>query len=126
MAVWLVCALIYNTAMLAFAPYLEPRARQSLAGLNPVGEPVRGVIVGSMLHEDGTDEMLNTISSIGLDIRPEAMGLTWNQFEDGLKTMRSYVNEVGLWHSIAHDAAISEGFVADLRQNLARGYAHRS
>lgn len=35
-------------ALLALAPYLEPRARDLLAALNPVGEPVQGVVVGSM------------------------------------------------------------------------------
>lgn len=91
------------------------------------GQPVGlGVVVGSLLHEDGAEEMLDTISGVGLDIRPEAMGLTWDQFEDGLRTMRSYVNEVGLWHSIAHDVTISSGFISDLRETLASAYAHRS
>lgn len=87
------------------------------------GQPVGlGVIVGSMLHEDRADEMLDTISSIGLDIRPQAMGITWDQLTEGLKTMRSYVNEVGLWHSIAHDANISDAFVADLKRQLSLAY----
>ena len=91
------------------------------------GQPVGlGVIVGSMLHERGTEEMLDTIAGIGLDIRPEAMGLTWDQLIDGLKTMRSYVNEVGLWHSIAHDASISDGFIADLKSEVEQAYAHQS
>ncbi len=84
-----------------------------------------GVIVGSMLHDAGAEEMLDTVSGIGLDIRPEAMGLTWDQLEEGLMTMRSYVNQVGTWHSIAHDAALTTGFVADLKDRLARAYAHR-
>ena len=91
------------------------------------GQPVGlGVIVGSMLHEDGADEMLDTISSIGLDIRPEAMGLTWDQLEDGLTTMRRYVNETGPWHSIAHDETISPGFISELRAKLEGAYQHRS
>ncbi len=91
------------------------------------GQPVGlGVLVGSMLHEDGADEMLDTISSIGLDIRPEAMGLSWDQFEDGLRAMRAYVNDVGLWHSIAHDAPISDGFIADLRKRLGTAYKYKS
>ena len=91
------------------------------------GQPVGlGVIVGSMLHQDGTEEMLDTIARIGLDIRPEAMGLTWTQLEDGLRTMRAYVNEIGLWHSIAHDATITDGFVSDLRKHLDQAYAHTS
>ena len=89
------------------------------------GQPVGlGVIVGSMLHEDGADEMLDTISSIGLDIRPEAMGLKWDQLEEGLTTMRSYVNETGLWHSIAHDETISPGFISDLRRKLNSAYEY--
>jgi hypothetical protein len=79
-----------------------------------------------MLHEDGTEEMLDTISRIGLDIRPEAMGLTWDQFVEGLKLMRSYVNEVGLWHSIAHDTNISDSFISALRSQLSQAYAHKS
>ncbi len=87
------------------------------------GQPVGlGVIVGSMLHDEGADEMLDTIASIGLDIRPTAMGLSWDQFEEGLTMMRRYVNAVGLWHSIAHDATISPGFIADLKKKLLKAY----
>ncbi len=39
--------------------------------------------------------------------------------------MRSYVKDVGLWHSIAHDAVLTEGFIADLKSRLARAYARR-
>ncbi len=89
------------------------------------GQPVGlGVIVGSMLHDSGTQEMLDTISGIGLDIRPEAMGLTWDEVSTALKEMRAYVNSVGLWHSIAHDATITDAFIRDLRGRLDRAYAH--
>ena len=82
--------------------------------------------MGSMLHEDGAEEMLDTISSIGLDIRPKAMGLTWDQLVEGLKMLRGYVNEVGLWHSIAHDLNISDGFISDLKGRLDKAYQHRN
>ena len=91
------------------------------------GQPVGlGVIVGSMLHEQGADQMLDTIASIGLDIRPEAMGLSWDQLESGLKDMKRYVNSVELWHSIAHDATISDGFIKDLKRNLEAAYKHKA
>ena len=91
------------------------------------GQPVGlGVIVGSMLHEQGSREMLDAISGIGLDIRPEAMGMTWTQLEEGLRAMRAYVNQVGLWHSIAHDVDISDGFISDLKARLGKAYSHRS
>ncbi|WP_421725517.1 iron-containing alcohol dehydrogenase [Bauldia sp.] len=91
------------------------------------GQPVGlGVVVGSMLHDAGTETMLDIIAGIGLDVRPEAMGLTWAQLETGLKAMRGYVNQVGLWHSIAHDTDISDAFIRDLKATLDKAYAHRA
>jgi glycerol-1-phosphate dehydrogenase [NAD(P)+] len=91
------------------------------------GQPVGlGIIVGSMLHEKGTDQMMDAIAGIGLDVRPEAMGLNWAQAEEGLTSMRSYINSLPLWHSLAHDAAITPGFIADLKLRLDRAYEHRA
>jgi hypothetical protein len=70
--------------------------------------------------------MLDAMAGIGLDIRPEAMGLSWSAAEDGLTGMRAYVNSLPLWHSLAHDAAITPGFIADLRRNLGRAYSDRT
>ena len=90
------------------------------------GQPVGlGVVVGSMLHENRAEEMLQTISAIGLDIRPEAMGLTWTQLEDGLTAMRSYINSLPLWHSLAHDMEVTPGFIRDLKKRLDSAYTHR-
>jgi glycerol-1-phosphate dehydrogenase [NAD(P)+] len=90
------------------------------------GQPVGlGVVVGSMLHENRADEMLDVIARIGLDIRPEAMGLRWDELEEGLRTMRDYVRSQPLWHSIAHDSEITPGFLGDLRRRLDKAYAHR-
>jgi glycerol dehydrogenase-like iron-containing ADH family enzyme len=91
------------------------------------GQPVGlGIVVGSMLHEQGADEMLDTIAGIGLDVRPQAMGLSWDQAAEGLTGMRAYVNTLPLWHSMAHDVTITPGFIANLKQRLDRAYAHRS
>jgi glycerol dehydrogenase-like iron-containing ADH family enzyme len=87
------------------------------------GQPVGlGVVVGSMLHETGAEEMLDVISGIGLDIRPEAMGLSWSELEEGLTGMRAHVRSLPLWHSIAHDAKITTGFIADLKRRLDKAY----
>jgi hypothetical protein len=39
--------------------------------------------------------------------------------------MRDYIRTLPLWHSLAHDAPITPGFIADLRTRLDRAYAHR-
>jgi glycerol dehydrogenase-like iron-containing ADH family enzyme len=90
------------------------------------GQPVGlGVVVGAMLHEDRAEEMVDVIARIGLDVRPEAMGLRWDELEAGLLAMRDYVRSQPLWHSIAHDSPITPGFLRDLRRRLDTAYAAR-
>ncbi len=90
------------------------------------GQPVGlGVVVGSMLHQARADEMLDTIAGIGLDIRPQAMGLSWDQLTEGLNMMKSHVNSLPLWHSIAHDVSITPGFISDLKSKLDRAYSYK-
>ena len=91
------------------------------------GQPVGlGIIVGSMLHEAGADQMMDAIAGIGLDVRPEAMGLHWHQAEAGLTGMRAYIETLPLWHSLAHDTDITPGFVKDLKQRLDLAYTKRT
>jgi glycerol-1-phosphate dehydrogenase [NAD(P)+] len=91
------------------------------------GQPVGlGIIVGSMLHENGAEQMLDAIAGIGLDIRPQAMGLTWDQAAEALTGLRAHVNALPLWHSLAHDVPITPAFIADLQARLDRAYAHTS
>ncbi|HIC81764.1 MAG TPA: iron-containing alcohol dehydrogenase [Kiloniellaceae bacterium] len=83
------------------------------------GQPVcLGVYIGSLLHDARGEEMLSAIHSIGLDIRPEAMGITWEQVSEGLLGLRGFVRQEGLWHSIAHDTDISPAFVERLRGDI--------
>ncbi len=89
--------------------------------------------MGSIVGETATSPITSrprranqpTDGTTPLDIRPEAMGLSWDQLEEGLRSMQAYVNEVGLWHSIAHDATITDGFITDLRKKLNNAYANK-
>ena len=88
------------------------------------GQPVcLGLGVGALLHEDRADELLNAIHGAGVDIRPEAMGITWAEVETALVNLRAFVHDTGLWYGIAHEAEITPGFVADLRQRITSRYA---
>jgi len=83
------------------------------------GQPVcLGVVVGSLLHDDRADEMLHVVHRAGVDIRPEAMGVTWHDVEQTLLGLRAFVRQAGLWYGIAHDAEIAPQFVADLRRRI--------
>ena len=60
--------------------------------------------------------------AFGLDIRPEAMGVTWKDVATALFNMRNYVTRVGLWHSIAHDVEIKQDFVDRIRSDIEAKY----
>lgn len=98
------------------------------------GLPVSlGVYIATLLHDQRTrndrldnkirtSEILKFIVDIGLDIRPEAMGLTWKDIENALQFMKEYVREQGLWHSIVHDATITDEFVSILKEDIINAY----
>ena len=81
------------------------------------GQPVcLGVYIGSVLHDNRAEEMLKTMHRVGLDIRPEAMGVTWKEVGQALFKLHDYVTRNGLWHSIAHDVEIKQEFVDRIRR----------
>ncbi|MEZ5665966.1 MAG: iron-containing alcohol dehydrogenase [Alphaproteobacteria bacterium] len=87
------------------------------------GQPVcLGIVVGCMMHDSRTDEMLKAIVNIGVDIRPEAMGIGWDTVTEALLGLRGFVREAGLWHSIAHDVDLTPAFVAELRERIEAAY----
>lgn len=87
------------------------------------GQPVGlGIVVGSMLHDDRADEMLAAIRRVGVDIRPEAMGITWDDVASTLFRAKTFVNDAGLWYSILHEAEITPAFVADLRERITTAF----
>lgn len=83
------------------------------------GPPVcLGIAIGSLLHRSRAEEMLRAFHHVGLDIRPEAMGVTWDDVARALAGLRGFVRDAGLWHSIAHDVEIGPDFVRDLRHRI--------
>lgn len=83
------------------------------------GQPVcLGIYVGSLLHGDRAEEMLDAIYRAGVDIRPEAMSLTWDEVAHALTRLAEFVHQAGLWYSIAHEANITEAFVETVRANI--------
>ena len=87
------------------------------------GQPVcLGIYVGSLLHDDRPEEMLQAIHRVGVDIRPEAMGITWDDVSEALQKLSWFVREVGLWYGIAHEAVIDDKFVDRVRTRVLELY----
>lgn len=88
------------------------------------GQPVcLGIYIGSLLHKAKPAEMLAAITRAGVDIRPEAMGITWDDVTHALTNLSEFVRQAGLWYGIAHEAQIDAAFVEQVRADIAAAYA---
>ena len=83
------------------------------------GQPVcLGIYVGSALQENEAEKMLAAIHRVGVDIRPEAMGLTWDDAAEAMRKLAWYVEYAGLWYTIANAKPISEEFIETVRERI--------
>lgn len=87
------------------------------------GQPVGlGIVLGSVLHESGAEDMVAALHRAGVDIRPEAMGVTWADAERAMRSLGSFVREAGLWHSIADERAVDDAIVGRVRELVDGAY----
>ena len=69
----------------------------------PVTVPVSAMIRQALGFASGDRDRL--------DIRPEAMGVTWDDVEAVLRGLPEFVREAGLWYGLAHELRIDDAFV---------------
>ena len=80
------------------------------------GQPVcLGIYLGSLAHGVGDEVMLDAIAGCEVDIRPEAMGVSWDDVDAVLRGLPRFVREAGLWYGLAHELEIDDGFVPRAR-----------
>jgi glycerol dehydrogenase-like iron-containing ADH family enzyme len=81
------------------------------------GQPVGlGIVAGSVLQDNEPEAMAAAIARAGVDIRPEAMGVSWDDVEEALRTLGRYVREVDLWFSVADTVTVGDAEVARVRE----------
>ena len=74
-----------------------------------------GLIAGAMMHDRRAAELREAVRHIGVDIRPESMGITWDDVDASLLGLSAFVDRVGLPYGIAHDFVVDQDFLARLR-----------
>jgi glycerol-1-phosphate dehydrogenase [NAD(P)+] len=98
---------------------LEKRTGRHFIHGQPVG---LGIVLGSVMHRSGADEMVAALARVGVDIRPEAMGVRWDDAEAAMRSLGTFVRDAGLWHSIADERAVDDDVVAEVRDRIAAAY----
>jgi glycerol-1-phosphate dehydrogenase [NAD(P)+] len=81
------------------------------------GQPVGlGIVVGSVVQGNEPEQMVAALDRAGVDIRPEAMGVTWDDVGEAMRTLPAYVREAGLWFGVADTGPIRDEHVARVRE----------
>jgi glycerol-1-phosphate dehydrogenase [NAD(P)+] len=83
------------------------------------GQPVcLGIYIGSAIQDNKGEEMLAAIHRAGVDIRPEAMGVTWDDAAEAMRKLAWYVRYAGLWHTVVDEKPVTEDFIAHIKDRV--------
>jgi hypothetical protein len=76
-----------------------------------------------VLQDNEPEAMAAAIARAGVDIRPEAMGITWDDVDEAILTLGSYVRDAGLWFTVADVVPGTHEHVSRVRELVERTYA---
>jgi glycerol-1-phosphate dehydrogenase [NAD(P)+] len=77
-----------------------------------------GIYLGSDLQENEPEAILETLRRTGVDIRPEAMGISWDDAANALRRLGWYVRYAGLPYTIADARPVTDAFIDVARERL--------
>jgi glycerol-1-phosphate dehydrogenase [NAD(P)+] len=83
------------------------------------GQPVTlGVLLMSDLQGNDPERIKAIADRIGVRYRPDDMGVTWDQVAEALRTLKPFVEQAGLWYTVASERQITEEWIARMRSWL--------
>ncbi len=77
-----------------------------------------GLVLGAMMHGARADELLDAVSGLGIDIRPSAMDVTWEDVFGAMRNLKGFVTREGLAYGIANDFVVTDGFLNEARNRI--------
>ena len=87
------------------------------------GQPVcLGIFTGACMQGNKPDWILDLIHRAGVEIRPEGMGITWDDVFAALKYQREYVKKAGLWYTVANDFIVDDEFCNMVKEKVIAKY----
>jgi glycerol dehydrogenase-like iron-containing ADH family enzyme len=75
-----------------------------------------GIVVGAMMHHRRVQELRDAIRSIGVDMTPDSMGITWADVDATIMELSGFVRRESLPYGIVHDYEPDETFLKRLRK----------
>jgi glycerol dehydrogenase-like iron-containing ADH family enzyme len=77
-----------------------------------------GIYTVAALQENRADEMLATLRRLEVDIRPQAMGITWEEAAEAMRRMGRYAEREGLPYTVINERPVTDAFVRNVRQRV--------
>jgi glycerol dehydrogenase-like iron-containing ADH family enzyme len=77
-----------------------------------------GILIGAMMHGKRVDELRRAIRTIGVDMTPAGMGITWDDVNATVLGLQDFVRSQDLPYGIAHDFKPGAAFLQDLRSRI--------
>lgn len=81
-----------------------------------------GIYFGSELQDNEPERMLEALHRTGVDIRPEAMGVSWDDAAKALRQLAWYVRYADLWFTVADVRPVTDELVERARERLYATY----
>jgi len=83
------------------------------------GQPVcLGIYFGSALQDNQSEKMLAAIHRAGVDIRPEAMGVTWDDAAEAMRKLSWYARYADLWYTVADVKLVTEDLIDRVKERI--------
>lgn len=77
-----------------------------------------GTYFGAVLQENEPEMILSALKRAAVDIRPEAMGITWDDAAMAMRGLASYVRRVDFEYTIADARPVTEDVVEHVRDRV--------
>jgi glycerol-1-phosphate dehydrogenase [NAD(P)+] len=77
-----------------------------------------GTYFGAVLQDNEPEMILSALERVGVDIRPEAMGITWDDAATAMRGLSRYVREADLEYTIADARPVTEEFIEQVRDRV--------
>ena len=82
-----------------------------------------GLILGAMMQGERVDELLHAVAYLGIDIRPEAMDITWEDVFAAMRGLKDFVVRENLAYGIANDFTVTDAFLQGARKKIEGAFA---
>ena len=73
-----------------------------------------GIVIGSLMHKQRSEELKNVINKIGVDIKPNSMSIDWNEVKHSLVNLKNFVEKSNLMWGISNDYVFDEKFFEEM------------